>query len=106
MMQAAFNGAEASAISGSAGIGRQAGLRCLCSTIDVRVQVPSPAPMINGHPGWGGRFVVLVDRDLNHVRTRQWRVHESVHTLANTFIASRLMLAKECIQVPLCDFRQ
>ncbi len=29
---------------GSAGIGRQAGLRCLCLTIDVRVQVPSPAP--------------------------------------------------------------
>ena len=29
---------------GSAGIGRQAGLRCLCPTIDVRVQVPSPAP--------------------------------------------------------------
>ena len=29
---------------GSAGIGRQAGLRCLCPTIDVWVQVPSPAP--------------------------------------------------------------
>ena len=44
MMQAALNEAEASAVCGSAGIGRQAGLRCLCSTIDVRVQVPSPAP--------------------------------------------------------------
>ena len=29
-------------ICGSAGIGRQAGLRCLCPTIDVWVQVPSP----------------------------------------------------------------
>ena len=31
-------------VCGSAGIGRQAGLRCLCPTIDVWVQVPSPAP--------------------------------------------------------------
>ena len=44
MMQAILNGIEASVLCGSAGIGRQAGLRCLCSTIDVRVQVPSPAP--------------------------------------------------------------
>ena len=36
-------------ICGSAGIGRQAGLRCLCPTIDVWVQVPSPAPKIGKH---------------------------------------------------------
>ena len=36
-------------VCGSAGIGRQAGLRCLCPTIDVWVQVPSPAPKIGKH---------------------------------------------------------
>ena len=57
MMQAALNEAEASAVCGSAGIGRQAGLRCLCSTIDVRVQVPSPAPNEETtHFGWFFRF--------------------------------------------------
>ena len=62
---------------GSAGIGRQAGLRCLCPTIDVRVQVSSPAPKKNHLSGW---FFFCCQGDRNPVRAARWAAHEPART--------------------------
>lgn len=63
------------AICGSAGIGRQAGLRCLCPTIDVWVQVPSPAPKKTSVFELMSFFSLLVDNGTEPVDQKDRNGH-------------------------------
>ena len=48
-----------------------------------------------------GLLLLAYWRDLNHVRTRRWRVHEPVQTLVNSFISfSDLQTERKCTQIP------